>query len=799
MLLITVKALPHHSIKEPDKQANELALISQAMLYLNADFTDKDRQVLQRVAEGKSVSKAVLSKAKKLLDSKVLLTLNVANRNLIDVSLGSAKAQLIQGGWSTFLVKIINRSQISAPLDVISPNALPVLHKSKGNQEPLPEHRIPNKELRQRFLETRFYTAKPLRQTLSGAPEEYAVLQIYTRSTGRKQALLGFKLAGDIDSDTALIPVVFEIQPATKVVFRVKDYDGSPAMASFTIYDGINRLVDDELQPLPDDYRHRFSLRRLWERVWRGETYKTEILPGERLVGIYPLPARRVAAIDDFPDFYFQSQIYRADGEYIFLPPGEYRVTYTRGPEYLKQTRKLIVKAGVKQQLETFQLRRWVNMARQNWFSSDLHTHATGCKHYESPQQGVLPEHMWRQARGEDLNVMAVLNWGPGWYLHKGYFDQQKENPASDMPNSLLRYDVEVSHFPSSHLGHLGLYNLKEDDYPGAEKIEDWPSWTWPILVWAKSQDAVTGYLHSGWGMQPEETTTELPNYLMPKMDGIGANEYLVSVAQEERYVDLLGVGDTSPIQELNLWYHALNSGFQTRIIGESDFPCIVHDRVGVARGYAKMKGPLTFEKYIKQMQQGNSYVSDGKVHIIDFSVDDLALGDKISELLVKSPKAIRVQARVNGLLAKQASALEKLIASSSDQRQPTWAIEKARLGDTQNILVELVVNGIPVDSREVIANGEWWDIDFTYQIQDSSWLALRVFPAAHTNPIFVNVDGRPIRASRQSAEWMRDAIDRLWQKKSLGIQAHEKAEAKKRYERAKQRYNNIILESIDK
>ena len=37
-----------------------------------------------------------------------------------------------------------------------------------------------------------------------------------------------------------------------------------------------------------------------------------------------------------------------------------------------------------------------------------------------------------------------------------------------------------------------------------------------------------------------------------------------------------------------------------------------------------------------------------------------------------------------------------------------------------------------------------------------SSWAALRVYPSAHTNPVFVLVGGRPIRASHRSAEWLR-------------------------------------------
>src|SRR6185436_22293 len=102
----------------------------------------------------------------------------------------------------------------------------------------------------------------------------------------------------------------------------------------------------------------------------------------------------------------------------------------------------------------------------------------------------------------------------------------------------LLRYDVEVSGFPSSHCGHICLLRLREQDYPGAKLISDWPSWDLPIFQWAKAQrdpkdpryqGAVVGFAHSGWGLAPEDpkdpTAGQLPNYVLPRMDGIGANE----------------------------------------------------------------------------------------------------------------------------------------------------------------------------------------------------------------------------------------------------------------------------------
>ena len=89
--------------------------------------------------------------------------------------------------------------------------------------------------------------------------------------------------------------------------------------------------------------------------------------------------------------------------------------------------------------------------------------------------------------------------------------------------------------------------------------------------------------------------SSELPNYEMPGFDGIGANEYIVDVTHLNT-VDFISAGDTPAVWELNIW-HTLNTGFRTRISGETDFRASLDDRIGLARSYCKVDGPLTHEK----------------------------------------------------------------------------------------------------------------------------------------------------------------------------------------------------------
>src|SRR5205085_2779535 len=63
--------------------------------------------------------------------------------------------------------------------------------------------------------------------------------------------------------------------------------------------------------------------------------------------------------------------------------------------------------------------------------------------------------------------------------------------------------DIEVSGFGSQALGHVCLLNLRDQEYPGSEgtKTKGWPTWTTPLMRWAKQQGAYTGYAHSASGL----------------------------------------------------------------------------------------------------------------------------------------------------------------------------------------------------------------------------------------------------------------------------------------------------------
>jgi hypothetical protein len=393
---------------------------------------------------------------------------------------------------------------------------------------------------------------------------------------------------------------------------------------------------------------------------------------------------------------------------------------------------------------------------------------------------------MFRHTRGEDLKVGISLNWGPCFDFQKQFFGGREADRSE--PPYLLRQDVEISGFGSERSGHLCLLNLASQIPEGGDSKDHWPTLGLNALRWAKAQGATCGTAHSAIGLERtvgrvpgtegKDGPDGLPNYLIPAFDGIGANEFIVQVTHEVPgrdgnpvpAIDFLATMNSDRTAEWNLWYHVLNCGYRTRVSGETDFPCMTGERVGLGRSYVKLDGPPGFERWVDGLRAGRSYVSDGTVHLLDLRASSadadrrVELGVDGSELRLDRGGEVEVQVRVAALKA-----------------------------DGTDVPIELVVNGLPVERKSVRADGTPRDLTFRTRLERSGWLAVRARPNAHTNPIFVVIDGAPIRASRRSAEWCLRGVDQCWGQKQPGYRADEQADARRAYDHARDAYRRIM------
>jgi hypothetical protein len=732
---------------------------------------------------GKAIDEKDAKKVQEVLDKHVMFVVGINPESRVKAARGPKEPTIQQAGWTPVIIKVVNESTVKKPLKIASPQSGEV-YSGRGDRE-----KNANPKIVERFLELEVFKSPPMTAELSGLGVEYVIALIYSTEAGKREATIGFDV-GQGNQDIGFrgeVAVLFEVKPAIKVKVKVEDFDGKPTVGRFTITDAAGH--------------------------------------------VFPPQPKRLA-----PDFFFQKQIYRANDGIILLPPGEFTVEYGRGPEYRLKTQKLRVTVPGKneQQLEAFKLERWVNPADYGWFSGDHHIHAAGCAHYTNPTEGVMPEDMFLHVKGEGLNVGCCLTWGPCYDYQRKFFEASPHKLTE--PFTVLKYDVEVSGFGSQALGHVCLLNLRDQTFPGSEgtKVKGWPTWTTPLMRWAKEQGGVTGYAHSANGLQimpansskrllaeldknndgdvtaaevkagkwplPEpfatidanndglitqnellqshqRAATKLPNLAIPEMNGIGAQEICVTTAMG--VCDFISAMDTQRLPEWNCWYQIMNCGFPLKVSGETDFPCISGSRVGQGRVYVQLgkADSVDYAVWCNNIAKGRSYVSDGYAHALEFKVKDVAPG--FGEVKLDAAGPVKVTAKV--AFAKDVS-----LGTAPGAQAPT--------GDTRKL--ELVVNGKVVASKDIPADDKVHDVSFDVNIDKSSWVAIRHFPQMHTNPVNVIVGGKPIRASRESAKWCVGVIEQLWKVRGQGIKAEERGEAEKTFQKAIEIYKKIVEES---
>jgi hypothetical protein len=186
--------------------------------------------------------------------------------------------------------------------------------------------------------------------------------------------------------------------------------------------------------------------------------------------------------------------------------------------------------------------------------------------------------------------------------------------------------------------------------------------------------------------------------------------------------------------------------------------------------------------------------VSDGYAHAPDFSVDGTPAGGVVA---LEKAGTVRVRGRV---AFSSQTPLEVPYGGLMPREGPR------AVGDTRILhsgiewksdprKVEVVVNGQPLASAEVPADGREHEVVFDVPLQRSSWVALRQFPQLHTNPVAVSIEGKPIRASRKSALWAIACIEQLWRARAKSIAEAEREEAKKTFDWAIEQYRKIAAE----
>jgi len=220
------------------------------MNYLGQPFPAAEHSAIN-AAIATTDAGAAVAELQKILDKYALAIVDINAESRVKVEPGPAKPELVEGGTRLFLVKVINRANVTAPLRVASPNSGPMYIQSNGSPEPKLE--LTPRNAADRWADISIYDQPPMDRRLSGLALDYRVLQIYSRDRGQRSAQISFNV-GQGSQDIGFrndILVLFDALPTRAIKLRVRDENGQPAMASLVIRDRLNRLYPNPAKRLP--------------------------------------------------------------------------------------------------------------------------------------------------------------------------------------------------------------------------------------------------------------------------------------------------------------------------------------------------------------------------------------------------------------------------------------------------------------------------------------------------------------------------------------------------------------------
>ena len=409
----------------------------------------------------------------------------------------------------------------------------------------------------------------------------------------------------------------------------------------------------------------------------------------------------------------------------VTVPAGRYTVEVSRGPEYRVLTRTVDVVGGAVAPLRV-SLAPLDNLQARGWYSGDLHVHMNYGGAYRND-----PTRLAFQARAEDLDVVENLIVNKEGRVPDVEWFRGTPDPASTAGTVIMHGEE----YHTSFWGHVGLLGLRDHLLlPGytayaATGVASLQPTNATVLHLARSQGAVTGYVHPYDANPDPEDTTRTLTHALPVDLALGKVDYYEAVG----FVDDLMATAT-------VWYRLLNCGFRLPTGAGTDAMAnfaSLRGPVGLNRVYVKSGGPLEHRRWLDSLKAGRSFATNGP--LLGMTVDGRELGSEVS--LPTGGRSVTVAVRLRSNV-------------SVDH-------------------LELVMNGEVI--REIPLAGERRSAMATVRIpvKRSGWLLLRargdkaaypvldVFPYATTSPVYLTVGGRPAR-SAEDARYFMAWIDRI-------------------------------------
>jgi hypothetical protein len=410
------------------------------------------------------------------------------------------------------------------------------------------------------------------------------------------------------------------------------------------------------------------------------------------------------------------------------LEPGKYSITVERGKEYRTLVRELEVR-GEPLDLE-LRLERWVEMAARGWFSGDTHVH----RPLEELPVLVL---------AEDLNVaLPLVHW-----VTTGFKAPWSPGQAAPAPEP-IRVDATHAIYPLNTeyeifqvggkphtLGAIFILNHRRPFDLGVPPLH-------PLAETARAQGALFELDKHNWpwsmALVPilKVDLFELANNHHWRAEfhyadfGEREAEYM-RIERDARGFTERGWTDFG----FQNYYALLNCGFRLRPTAGTASG--VHPvALGFGRVYVQIEGEFSYEKWIRGLDQGRSFVTTGPMLLA--SLDGKPPGGVFEAPDPPGPRPLRLEVEIEALSERPLDRLELVLNGAASAIRDAEATRTA-------------TGAYAYRARRAL--------EFT----ESAWIAARCFEKrpdgrerfAHSAPFHVEVPGRPLRPRRVEVEYL--------------------------------------------
>jgi hypothetical protein len=380
---------------------------------------------------------------------------------------------------------------------------------------------------------------------------------------------------------------------------------------------------------------------------------------------------------------------YAEGGFRMDLQPGRYRLTVTKGLEYLDHRQEIEVGPEGEQQVE-IALQRWAHPQKDGWFSADAHIHLP-----RGPRddEAILS---WVAAEGLDIGIL--LEWGD----HFGTYDHQHAHGTAGVFAKGGRFIASGQEEPRSYdIGHTMSFGADEF-VRFADTYFDFPR----VFDRVRQLNGLTGYAHQAVLANGHRGFT---------MDALAGRLDFLELLQ----FSFAGPIDT-PLRPQH-YYTMLDLGIKLTATAGSDFPFLGKKmadnkrlpQIGNVRFYTHLDGPLTYQSWRDAVRAGRTCVTSGP--LLELTVNGRRPGD---EVLLKRGEKVRVTARARGHATQVPLRELKIIGHGGETLHRVTAA-----GDRTSLML---------DEELDLPHGTW-----IAAVADAGETQV-----AHTTPVYVRVAG---------------------------------------------------------